>query len=63
MWDLSSQIEEGMKIGMQKEKRRLIMRMLKFGVKDDDICIYTDAPLELVEKIKSEINLQDVKGK
>ena len=63
MWDLSSQIEEGMKIGMQKEKRRLIIRMLNLGVDEKDISIFTDAPLDLIEKVKSEINLQDVKGK
>ena len=57
MWDLSKEIEAG----MQKEKRRMIMRMLNLGVKDDDISIFTDAPLDLIEKVKSEMNYQEPK--
>lgn len=45
MWDLSKEIEEGIKRGMQREKRRMIMRMLNLGVSEDDISIFTDAPL------------------
>lgn len=63
MWDLSRQIEEGTKIGMQKEKRRLIKRMLNLGVAEKDISIFTDAPLDLIEKVKSEINYQEPKEK
>ena len=61
MWDLSKEIEEGIKRGMQKEKRCMIMRMLNLGVKDDDISIFTDAPLDLIEKVKSEMNYQEPK--
>jgi hypothetical protein len=63
MWDLSKEIEEGIKRGMQKEKRRMIMRMLNLGVSEDDISIFTDAPLGLIEKVKSEINYQEPKEK
>lgn len=63
MWDLSKEIEEGIKRGMQKEKRRLIMRMLNLGVAEKDIFIFTDAPLDLIEKVKSEINYQEPKEK
>ena len=63
MWDLSKEIEEGIKRGMQKEKRRMIMRMLNLGVSEDDISIFTDAPLGLIEKVKSEINYQEPKDK
>lgn len=63
MWDLSKEIEEGIKRGMQKEKRRLIMRMLNLGVAEKDISIFTDAPLDLIEKVKSEINYQEPKEK
>ena len=63
MWDLSKEIEEGIKRGMQKEKRRMIMRMLNLGVSEDDISIITDAPLGLIEKVKSEINYQEPKEK
>lgn len=63
MWDLSRQIEEGTKIGMQKEKRRLIKRMLNLGVAEKDISIFTDAPLDVIEKVKSEINYQEPKEK
>lgn len=63
MWDLSKEIEEGIKRGMQKEKRRMIMRMLNLGVSEDDISIFTDAPLGLIEKVKSEINYQESKEK
>lgn len=63
MWDLSRQIEEGTKIGMQKEKRRLIMRMLNLGVDENDISIFTDASLDLIESIKAEINYQEPKEK
>lgn len=58
MWDLSRQIEEGTKIGMQKEKRRMIMRMLNLGVEENDISIFTDASLDLIESIKAEIDYQ-----
>ena len=61
MWDLSKEIEEGIKRGMQKEKRCMIMRRLNLGVKDDDISIFTDAPLDLIEKVKSEMNYQEPK--
>lgn len=63
MWDLSKEIEEGIKRGMQKEKRRMIMRMLEFGVEEDDICIFTDSSLEMIEQIKSEINYQEPEEK
>ena len=63
MWDLSRQIEEGTKIGMQKEKRRLIMRMLNLGVDENDISIFTDASLDLIESSKAEINYQEPKEK
>ena len=39
----------------------MIMRMLNLGVKDDDISIFTDAPLDLIEKVKSEMNYQEPK--
>ena len=58
MWDLSKEIEDGIQIGMQKEKRRLIIRMLNLGVDEKDISIFTDASLDLIEKVKSEINYQ-----
>lgn len=58
MWDLSRQIEEGTKIGMQKEKRRMILRMLNLGVAENDISIFTDASLDLIESIKAEIDYQ-----
>lgn len=54
MWDLSKEIEAG----MQKEKRRLIMRMLNLGVAENDISIFTDASLDLIESIKAEIDYQ-----
>lgn len=58
MWDLSRQIEEGTKIGMQKEKRRMILRMLNLGVAENNISIFTDASLDLIESIKAEIDYQ-----
>ena len=58
MWYLSRQIEEGTKIGMQKEKRRMILRMLNLGVAENDISIFTDASLDLIESIKAEIDYQ-----
>ena len=63
MWDLSKEIEEGVKRGMQKEKRRMIMRMLNLGVDENDISIFTDASLDLIESIKAEINYQEPKEK
>lgn len=59
MWDLSKEIEEGIKRGMQKEKRRMIMRMLNLGVAEKDISIFTDAPLDLIASIKAEMNYQE----
>lgn len=50
MWDLSKEIEEGIKRGMQKEKSRMIMRMLNLGVDEKDISIFTDASLDLIEQ-------------
>ena len=41
----------------------MIMRMLNLGVSEDDISIFTDAPLGLIEKVKSEINYQEPKEK
>ena len=58
MWDLSKEIEEGIKRGMQKEKRRMILRMLNLGVAENDISIFTDASLDLIESIKAEIDYQ-----
>lgn len=63
MWDLSKEIEEGIKRGMQKEKSRMIMRMLNLGVDENDISIFTDASLDLIESIKAEINYQEPKEK
>lgn len=63
MWDLSRQIEEGTKIGMQKEKRRMILHMLNLGVEEKDISIFTDASLDLIESIKAEINYQEPEEK
>lgn len=59
MWDLSKEIEEGIKRGMQKEKSRMIMRMLNLGVAEKDISIFTDAPLDLIASIKAEMNYQE----
>ena len=53
---------EGVLSAVCKRKRRcMIMRMLNLGVKDDDISIFTDAPLDLIEKVKSEMNYQEPK--
>lgn len=59
MWDLSKEIEEGIKRGMQKEKRCMIMRMLNLGVEENNISIFTDAPLDLIASIKAEMNYQE----
>lgn len=63
MWDLSKEIEEGIKRGIQKEKRHMIMRMLNLGVDENDISIFTDAPLDLIESIKSEMDYQEPEEK
>lgn len=63
MWDLSKEIEEGLKRGMQKEKRRMIMRMLNLGVEEKDISIFTDVSLDLIESIKAEIDYQEPEEK
>lgn len=63
MLDLSKEIEEGLKRGMQKEKRRMIMRMLNLGVEEKDISIFTDASLDLIESIKAEIDYQEPEEK
>ena len=59
MGDLSKEIEEGIKRGMQKEKRCMIMRMLNLGVEENNISIFTDAPLDLIASIKAEMNYQE----
>lgn len=43
---------EGEKRGIEKEKRNLIIRMLKHGLSDEDISIYADVPLSTVWEIK-----------
>ena len=46
---------KGEKLGIEKEKKNTIIRMLKFGLDDNDISTLSDVPLATVKEIRSQI--------
>lgn len=46
---------KGEKLGIEKEKKNTIIRMLKFGLDDNDISTFSDVPLATVKEIRSQI--------
>ena len=45
------------KLGIEKEKKNTIIRMLKFGLDDNDISTLSDVPLATVKEIRSQITV------
>ena len=45
---------KGEKLGIEKEKKNTIIRMLKFGLDDNDISTLSDVPLATVKEIRSQ---------
>ena len=48
---------KGEKLGIEKEKKNTIIRMLKFGLDDNDISTLSDVPLATVKEIRSQITV------
>ena len=48
---------KGEKLGNEKEKKNTIIRMLKFGLDDNDISTLSDVPLATVKEIRSQITV------
>ena len=48
---------KGEKLGIEKEKKNAIIRMLKFGLDDNDISTLSDVPLATVKEIRSQITV------
>ena len=45
------------KLGIEKEKKNTIIRMLKFGLDDNDISTLSDVPLATVKEIRLQITV------
>ena len=48
---------KGEKLGIEKEKKNTIIRMLKFGLDDNDISTLSDVPLATVKEIRLQITV------
>ena len=48
---------KGEKLGIEKEKKNTIIRMLKLGLDDNDISTLSDVPLATVKEIRSQITV------
>ena len=48
---------KGEKLGIEKDKKNTIIRMLKFGLDDNDISTLSDVPLATVKEIRLQITV------